>query len=217
MKIFLTVLALSLQLLAVELPKNALYLQGESDTGIILAHGKGKGPDFKVVKPLRLALNEDMEYHTLSLQMPTNHEEYKDFAQEQPRVNEMIEQAINFLHSKGVTNIYLAGHSLGAGMTSSFLVSHPDSNIKGYIAVGCRGNESKIISCSDNMEKITIPVLDIWGDANEEDNKYAKIRSKLQNDNYQQLPFSNANHVLDGTEGFLVEEVENWLEKQDEK
>ncbi len=215
MKLVLTLLIFSLQLLAVELPKDALYLQGNSDIGVILAHGKGKGPDFKVVKPLRHALYEDLEYHTLSLQMPINHENYKDFEQEQPSVNTMIDQAINFLHTKGVKKIYLVGHSLGAGMTSAYLVSHPKSKIAGYIAVGCRGNESKLISCNDNMKNIQIPVLDLWGDGNEDDKKYAATRSSLQSKNYTQHPFPNANHVLDGVDGFLVEEVESWLEERE--
>jgi hypothetical protein len=59
---------LPLSLSAVTLPEKALYLEGESDEGIILAHGKGMHPDFKVVGPLRRALNEDLEFHTLSLQ-----------------------------------------------------------------------------------------------------------------------------------------------------
>lgn len=33
---------------AVELPQKALYLAGEGDRGIILAHGKRMHPDFKV-------------------------------------------------------------------------------------------------------------------------------------------------------------------------
>ncbi|MDH4945047.1 DUF3530 family protein [Sulfurimonas sp. C5] len=216
MKFFLTIAMLSLQLLAIDMPKHSLYLQGNNENGIILAHGKGKNPDFKVVKPLRIALNEDMGFHTLSLQMPINHKEYREFEVEQPAVNAMINQAIQFLHSKGVKNIYLIGHSLGAGMTSSFLVSYPKSGVKGYIAVGCRGNESKLISCNDNMKKINIPVFDIWGDANEEDKRYAATRTHLQNENYTQYPFPNANHVLDGVDGFLIEEVENWIEQQQE-
>lgn len=213
MKTFLTFLFLSLQLFATEIPKKALYLEGESNTGIILAHGKGMHPDFKVVKPLRIALNEDLDFHTLSLQMPINHEDYKAFEKEQDQVNSMISQAIEFLRSQGVKTIYLMGHSLGAGMTSSYIVSYPQSVIKGFIAVGCRGNESKIISCNDNMQKIKIPVFDIWGDASKEDNKYAKTRSTLQSKSYIQHSFSDANHVLDGVDGFLVEEVENWLEQ----
>ncbi|WP_416768258.1 DUF3530 family protein [Sulfurimonas sp. ST-25] len=204
-----------LSILAVTLPEKALYLEGSVDKGIILAHGKGMHPDFKVVGPLRKALNEDLDFHTLSLQMPTNHEDYEGYEAEQPRVNAMIDQAIVYLKEHGVKTIYLMGHSLGAGMTSSYLVSHPDTSVDGYIAVGCRGNGSKVISCNDNMPKINVSVLDVWGRANGEDEGFAATRRKLVGPNYKQYGIDGANHVLDGAEGFFVDEVETWLEGQE--
>jgi len=210
-RLLLTAL-IPLSLLAVTLPEKALYLEGTSDKGIILAHGKGMNPDFKVVKPLRMALNEDLDFHTLSLQMPTNHEDYAGYEAEQPQVNAMIDRAIAYLQERGVKTIYLMGHSLGAGMTSGYLVSHPDAPIAGYIAVGCRGNASRVISCNDNMPKIKIRVLDVWGRENAEDNKFAATRAKLVGPHYAQDGIDGANHVLDGAEGFFVDAVETWLE-----
>ena len=196
---------------AVSIPEKALYLEGNSDIGIILAHGKGMDPDFKVVKPLRIALNQDMGFHTLSLQMPNQYEAYEDYEKEQPKVDVMIDQAISYLHSKGVKKIYLMGHSLGAGMTSSYLVSHTDAPIEGLIVVGCRGNKSKLISCTDNMPKIKIKVFDIWGKGNSEDESFAAIRSPLVGENYRQHGFEGAGHVLDESIDFFIEEVEGWL------
>ena len=210
-RLLLTAL-LPLTLLAVSLPEKALYLKGSGDKGIILAHGKGMNPDFKVVKPLRLALNEDLDFYTLSLQMPVNHEDYEGFEAEQPQVDAMIGQAIAYLQERGVKTIYLMGHSLGAGMTSGYLVSHPDAPIAGYIAVGCRGNKSSVISCNDNMPKIRVRVLDVWGRANEEDERFARTREKLVGPDYTQYGIEGANHVLDGSEAFFVDEVEQWLE-----
>jgi pimeloyl-ACP methyl ester carboxylesterase len=206
-----------ISLLAVSLPEKALYLEGESDKGIILAHGKGMHPDFKVVKPLRIALNEDLDFHTLSLQMPVNHEEYAGYEAEQPRVDAMIDRAIAFLKERGVKTVYLMGHSLGAGMTSGYLASHPDAPVAGYIAVGCRGNKSRVISCSDNMPKIKIRVLDVWGRENEEDERFAKTRAALVGPDYTQYGIDGANHVLDGAEGFFVDEVETWLEAEEQE
>ena len=203
-----------LSLLAVSLPEKALYLEGASDKGIILAHGKGMHPDFKVVKPLRTALNEDLAFHTLSLQMPVNREEYEGFEAEQPKVDAMIDRAIAYLQERGVRTIYLMGHSLGAGMTSGYLVSHPEAPIAGYIAVGCRGNRSSVISCNDTMPKIKIRVLDVWGRANEEDERFAKTRAKLAGPAYKRYGIDGANHVLDGAEGFFVDAVETWLEAE---
>lgn len=215
-RFFLSVL-LPLTLSAVTMPEKALYLAGESDQGIILAHGKGMNPDFKVVSPLRLSLNEDLAFHTLSLQMPVNHDDYEGYEAEQPGVDAMIDRAILFLQEQGVETIYLMGHSLGAGMTSGYLVTHPDAPIAGYIAVGCRGNASWVISCNDNMPKIKIRTLDVWGAANEEDARFAATRAKLVGPAYTQYGIDGANHVLDGATGFFVDEVETWLEGDEEE
>lgn len=213
MRFSLLFLLLPVYLFAVSIPEKALYLEGKSDSGMILAHGKGMDPDFKVVKPLRFALNQDLDFHTLSLQMPNQYEAYEDYEKEQPKVDAMIDQAVSFLHSKGVEKIYLMGHSLGAGMTSSYLVSHPSAPITGYIAVGCRGNKSKLISCTDNMSKINIKTFDIWGKSNDEDEAFAAIRLPLVDENYRQYGVEGANHVLDGLIEFFIEEVEGWLAK----
>jgi pimeloyl-ACP methyl ester carboxylesterase len=208
---FLTLVPL--YVFAVSMPEKALYLQGQSDKGIILAHGKGMDPDYKVVKPLRLALNKDLGFHTLSLQMPNQYEGYEEYEKEQPNVNRMIDNAISFLHSKGVKTIYLMGHSLGAGMTSSYLVSHPNAPIAGYIAIGCRGNKSKLISCTDNMPKIKLKMFDIWGRDNSEDESFALLRAPLVGEHYRQYGVEGANHVLDGSMEFVTEEIEGWLEQ----
>jgi pimeloyl-ACP methyl ester carboxylesterase len=213
MRRLLLIVLFPLSLLAVSMPDNALYLKGSVDKGIILAHGMNRNPDFKVVKPLRLALNEDLGFYTLSLQMPTGHASYKAFDAEQPLVNAMIDQAIAFLQQQGVKTIYLMGHSLGAGMTSGYLATHPDAPVAGYIAVGCRGNDSKFVSCNDNMPKINIRTLDVWGRANEKDEGFARTRKKLAGPQYRQYGIDGANHVLDGSDAFLVDEVETWLEE----
>lgn len=213
MRFTLLTILFPIYLFAVSAPEKALYLEGSSDKGIILAHGKGMDPDFKVVKPLRLALHKDMGFHTLSLQMPNQHEAYEDYEKEQPKVDAMIDQSIAFLQSKGVKTIYLMGHSLGAGMTNGYLVSHPNAPIKGYIAIGCRGNKSKVISCTDNMTKIKIKTFDIWGKDSSEDESFALARAPLVGENYRQYGVEGANHVLDGSMEFVIEEIEGWLEQ----
>jgi len=211
MRLLLLLSLIPLYVFAASMPDKALYLQGQIDQGIILAHGKGMDPDFKVVKPLRLALNKDLGFHTLSLQMPNQYEAYEDYEKEQTKVDAMIDQSIAFLQSKGVKTIYLMGHSLGAGMMSSYLVSHPNAPIKGYIAIGCRGNKSKLISCTDNMPKIKIKTLDIWGRDSGEDESFATLRLPLIGEHYRQYGVEGANHVLDGSMEFVIEEIEGWL------
>lgn len=115
MRLPLLLMILPLYVIAVSIPEKALYLQGQNDKAIILAHGKGLNPDSKVVQPLRISLNKDIGFHTLSLQMPSQYEAYEDYEKEQLKVDAMIDQSIAFLHSKGVKTIYLMGHSWGRG------------------------------------------------------------------------------------------------------
>lgn len=199
--------------LAASQPSQSLYLKGEGDKGIILAHGKDKHPDFQVVRPLRTGLHEDLGYHTLSLQMPVGGKEYQAYEADQPKVDAMIDEAIAFLQERGVKRIYLMGHSLGAGMSSAYLVTHPKAPIVGYIAVGCRGDMGALISCSDNMAKLSLPVLDIWGRDDAQDNAFAQKRAPLVSEHYRQHGIEGANHLLEGSEDFFVEEVKGWLEE----
>lgn len=148
--------------------------------------------------------------------MPTNHEHYAGYEAEQPKIDAMIAQAIAYLHAQGVKHIYLMGHSLGAGMTSACLATHPEAPIEGYIAVGCRGNASRVLSCNGNMPKINMRVLDVWGGANAEDAGFALTRVKLVGPMYTQYSIDGVHHVLDGADGFFVDEVETWLEEDAE-
>lgn len=53
-----------------DMPKGE-YLEGrDSKVGVILAHGQGLDPDSQVVGPLRRTINNELGFHTLSLQMP---------------------------------------------------------------------------------------------------------------------------------------------------
>jgi hypothetical protein len=90
---------LPIYMFAASMPEKALYLQGQSDKGIILAHGKGMNPDFKVVKPFRLALNKDIGFHTLSLQMPNQYEAYEDY---EPTAQSQLTQISHFLNISNV-------------------------------------------------------------------------------------------------------------------
>jgi predicted alpha/beta-fold hydrolase len=125
-----------------EMPKGE-YLEGKgSKIGVILAHGQGWDPDSHVVGPLRQAINKELGFHTLSLQMQIiqckrSPETFQEYASTFPEVYKIIQAAIDFLKKeKGVDRVYLMGYSMGGRMTTAFLANHPDSGIVGYIGVG---------------------------------------------------------------------------------
>jgi len=190
----------------------SVYLQGTVKKALILAHGKGKHPTWKVVNPLRKSINKSLGYHTISLQMPNDNKNWKKYADDFPQAHQTIEKAIAFLNEQGIQEIYLLGHSMGSRMTSSFLSEVGNPSIKGFIAIGCRNNGDYPFSCVDNVSDIDdIPILDIWGADNKKDNKSANKRKHLTSDRYKQISINGANHKLDGYDDELSEIVIDWL------
>jgi len=98
-----------------ESPDGSVYIDGgDNKNGILLAHGKGKHPKWLVVDPVRKGVNKALGYHTLSLQMPTGYSHWKDYADGFTDAYNRIEEGIAYLkNEKGVSNIYLFGHSMG--------------------------------------------------------------------------------------------------------
>ncbi len=198
-------------------PDGAVYLQGNNNTALILAHGKGKYPTWLVVEPLRKAVNTQLGYHTLSLQMPTGHDFWQDYANDFPDAYIRIDKAINFLRNeKGIKKIFLMGHSMGSRMVSAYVSQSPNNTLAGLIVVGCRNNGARPLSCDDNLKKknTSIPVLDIWGNASHKDYNAATDRHHLISNNYQQIGIDHTGHRFDGYELEFTTAVVDWLRRK---
>ncbi|WP_455202074.1 alpha/beta hydrolase [Kaarinaea lacus] len=197
----------------VDLPSNAYLDGGESSVGIILCHGRGKYPTWLVVDPLRKGIHEQLGYHTLSIQMPARDINWRDYADLFPESDKRIAAAIKFLREeKGVSEIYLMGHSMGSRMASSFLASHADADVSGLIAVGIRNNGGVPLDGDANLRRVEIPVLDVYGDGgNGKDAIHAEQRFDMVSDRYQQVLVEGADHQFINHEKELVATVVNWL------
>jgi len=197
-------------------PPDSEYLDGaNSKVGLILCHGKGKHPSWKVVDPLRHAVHDKLGYHTLSLQMPNEDKSWKDYADDFEQAYAIINSAIQFLkNEKNVERIYLMGHSMGSRMASAFIANTANHNISGLIIAGCRNNGGIPLACDENMSIVDIPVLDIWGGANGKDVKSANQRRNLVTPQYTQLAIPDANHKFEGYEDEFVAAVMLWLTNQ---
>ena len=196
-----------------DLPAGAVYLDGgESKIAVILAHGRGKNPRWKVVDPLRIAVNTSLGYHTLSLQMPNANKYWLRYADDFLEAYKIIDTAIRYLKDeKGVTTIYLMGHSMGSRMMSAYVAHHPDQPLSGLIIAGCRNGGGPPLSCNQNILHVNIPVLDIWGDDSDKDSNAANERRTFVSIRYQQVPIPGANHRFDGYEKEFVTAVISWL------
>lgn len=192
---------------------------GETTTAVVLAHGRGGGPDGKVVGPLRKAINSELGFHTLSLQMPAlPADDFRAYAAVFPDAYKAIQAAIDFLmKEKGVKRIYLMGYSMGARMTSAFLVQQPHPEVVGYIGVGLLEGGGDPLDANQNIRRVRLPVIDLYADRTPLDLRSAQNRQSLVSGNYRQIRIEGAAHSFSGSDSRLAQEIIAWLREQEPK
>jgi len=198
-------------------PSGSAYLDGGgSKVAVILCHGRGQHPTWKVVDPLRKGIHEKLGYHTLSLQMPAGKKKWEAYAVDFPRARTEIEAGIAFLRNeKKVERIYLMGHSMGSRMATSYLASNPNAPIVGFVGVGIRNGGVEPLDSNANLRRVTIPVVDVYGDGGDGvDLKQARARSDMVSDRYKQVLIPGANHTFDGQEDEMLKAVIDWLSER---
>lgn len=198
-------------------PSGSAYIDGgASKVAVILCHGRAQHPRWKVVDPLRKEINKQLGFHTLSLQMPGKGKDWGKYAEVFPAAYREIQSGIDFLRKeKGVTKIYLMGHSMGSRMATAFLAEHPDSGIAAFIGVGIKNGGDYPLDSNSNLRKIKIPVLDVYGDGGDgEDKKEAQQRADMVSDRYKQIVIPGADHQFNTGEDAMVKAVVDWLKSQ---
>lgn len=203
------------------MPPNAYLDGGTSTVGVILCHGRGQHPTWKVVDPLRREIHGQLGYHTLSLQMPVGGSDWRSYKKFFPEAYKCIDAAVQFLRNeKGVKTIYLMGHSMGSRMATGYLSENPEANISGFIGVGIRIGGDAPLNSLVNLKRALqkspgLKVVDIYGDGGDGiDAKQAQKRSSLVSDRYQQILIPGADHQFDSGEKQMVDTVVNWLKAQ---
>lgn len=203
--------------LGIDTKETAAHAQG----GAILLHGMGAHPDWPdVIFPLRTRLPE-YGWTTLSIQMPVldNDASLADYAPLFAEVPGRINAAIALLKSKGINNIVIIGHSLGATMGAYYLSRHKKKDISAFVGIGMGMNKQyKSMDTPTSLANITIPVLDLYG---EEDlfsvlssvKRRANAATQAGNKNYYQLRIPGANHFFRDQDEVLVKRVGGWLNR----
>jgi dienelactone hydrolase len=158
-------------------------------------------------------------FHTLSLQMPVlSSTKYLDYARTFPDAFRAIQAAIDYLTSeKGVKRIYLMGYSMGARMTTAFIVERPTPLIVGYIGVGLLEGGGTPLDANQNLSSIRLPVVDIFADKTPLDLKSAENRRSMVSDTFKQVRISGADHSFRGYDDQLVQTVIEWLKEREGK
>ncbi len=110
---------------------------GTAKGGVIVIHGLGVHPDFGFTSGVRTYL-ADAGYTTLSVQMPVlaataSRDDYRITV---PGAGERIAAAIAYLRAKGVREIAIVAHSIGATMVDAYLARPDAATIGAWVPVG---------------------------------------------------------------------------------
>lgn len=144
-------------------------------------------------------------------------EQFEEYAPTFPDAYSRIRAAIDFLSKeKGVTRIYLMGHSMGGRMASAFLANNPEAPVVGFIGVGLLAGGKEPLNTNLNLRKVKVPVVDIYAE-NDRDARAAEFRRPLVSERFTQIPVPGATHDYRGHEKFVAEAVVGWIRKQEGK
>ena len=150
-------------------------------------------------------------YTTLSIQLPVLGPGAKvgDYIPTYADGAERYELAAKFLREKGYRNAAIVSHSLGATMANQYLIKADETTVKAWVFVG-------IINGLEEMFRIKIPVLDVFGSKDWEITQVGAYERKRQIDKVlgsQQVIVPDALHFFEGKEDELVRVIVIFLDQ----
>ncbi|MCZ6526935.1 MAG: DUF3530 family protein [Gammaproteobacteria bacterium] len=197
-------------------------LTENSQGAVIIVHGMGAHADWpNVVAPLRNRL-PNIGWATLSIQMPV-------LAPEQPLSEygktitvgiSRIQSAVQYLRQRKFLNIAIIGYSFGAATAAEFLARTKKSRIAAFVGISLQAQKflNPTIKLLRALEKINIPVLDIYGSRDftevirlADDRRLAGRKRGRRT--YHQLVIEGADHYFTGLEDVLSRRIRGWLDK----
>jgi alpha/beta superfamily hydrolase len=189
----------------------ALYTEAKDARGAaIVAHGRGWSPDYELYGILRSKLAEH-GYTTLSIQLPIlgGGAKIGDYLYTFPDADERFQLAADFLKGKGYKNIAIVSHSLGATMANHYLIKTDDKTVKAWVFIG-------IINGLEEMFRIKIPVLDVFGSKDWEITQvgaYERKKQIMKIKGSDQVVVTDALHFFEGREEDLTKIVVDFLDQ----
>lgn len=148
-------------------------------------------------------------YTTLSIQMPVLDGTAKlgDYLPVFPDAGERLALATDWLRQQGHTNVGVVSHSIGATMTNHYLARTPEHQIDAWVFIG-------IINGLDDMFRIQIPVLDIFGSKdwlNIRQGAEERLKQIVANEGSRQVVVPDAQHFFEGQEEPLRRAIVEFL------
>lgn len=189
----------------------ALLIEVEKPKGaVILAHGRGWSPDVSLYGPLRRRLAEK-GYTTLALQMPVLDAQAKmiDYIEVYPDADDRFRAAEAFLKAKKYKNIAIVSHSVGASMANHYLITADRHDVKAWVFIG-------IVNGLEQMFRIKIPVLDVYGEADWQVTRWGadeRLKQIKRVRGSEQKVVPNAGHFFEGQEQALTDVIASFLSR----
>jgi len=189
----------------------SLYTEAEGPRGaLIVAHGRGWSPDYELYGMLRTKLVE-RGYTTLAIQLPVlgGGAKIGDYIATYPDAEERFDLAAKFLVAKGYKNIGIVSHSLGATMANQYLINIRSTPVRAWAFVG-------IINGLEEMFRIKIPVLDVFGSKDWEVTQVGAYERKKQIDKVpgsEQIVVKDALHFFEGREDDLAQILAGFMDR----
>lgn len=190
----------------------AIYTKAEKPRGaVIIGHGRGWNPDYELYGTLRVKLAEQ-GYTTLAIQLPVLGPGAKvgDYLPTYPDAEERYALAVRYLQDNGFDKIAIVSHSLGATMANQYLIHANSTPVKAWVFIG-------IINGLEEMFRIKIPVLDVFGSKDWEITQVGAYERKKQIDKVpgsEQVIVPDAQHFFEGREEELVKVLVEFLDSR---
>jgi pimeloyl-ACP methyl ester carboxylesterase len=193
----------------------------EARGAAIILHGMGSHPDWpEVIAPIRLTL-PDRGWSTLSIQLPVLNPEtpVAAYGATVKEAGQRIRATVKLLRDMEFSNIVIIAHSFGAATAASYIAENKGKGIQAFVSIGMRSQKflNPTLDLVDKIEKMNIPVLDVYGSRDFDDivRSAADRRlaaSKNGNHAYRQIEIRDADHNFIGLESALIDLISDWLE-----
>lgn len=187
--------------------------------GVILLHDAGEHADWQqVITPLRHHLAAQ-GWDTLSVQLPLADNPLQPALpaglpeEALPRIQAAVDQ----LKSRGIDNLVLIGHGLGARMALHYLAGNPSASVHALVAIGLEAAErdDPVMAA---IGKPGVPMLDLYGSLDLPavvGSATARRSAALHGErkDYRQDRVTGADHQFTGLQETLQQHVEAWMRR----
>ncbi|MFN0038443.1 MAG: alpha/beta hydrolase [Burkholderiales bacterium] len=190
----------------------SIYTKADKPRGaVIVGHGRGWNPDYELYGSLRTKIAEQ-GYSTLGIQLPVLGPGAKvgDYIPIYPDAEYRYELAAQYLKQQGYDKIAIVSHSLGATMANQYLIRADATPVKAWVFIG-------IINGLEEMFRIKIPVLDVFGGKDWEITQvgaYERKKQIMKVPGSDQVIVPDALHFFEGREDDLVKVLVTFLDSR---